>query len=105
MLRRFAVSLAGLTVLLLLLIPSLMLGCNENQDGRDHLKVAGSGSETATTQVVNVAKASSVRGQSIEKETLKLENDLDSLSQDINDFGNFGLDSAATVIDRELDGF
>ncbi|MHB8841290.1 MAG: hypothetical protein ACYC56_05810 [Candidatus Aquicultor sp.] len=93
MLRRFAIALV---VVLTIIILS---GCQEEQGGRDHLNVADASSTTIKEP------AAMDRAKSVEKETLDLENDLDSLSKDIDDFGDFGLDSAASIIDRELDGF
>ncbi len=93
MLRRFATALA------IMLTLAVLHGCQEEQDGRDHLNVAGASSTTIKEP------AATDPAKSVEKETLSLENDLDGLSKDIDDFGDFGLDSAASVIDRELDGF
>jgi hypothetical protein len=92
-------------MLAFLLIAAFVLGCEEKQERRDSLKVADAPSTTVAITGPGTVNTTVDNRKSIEKETLNLEKDLDSLSKDIDDFGDFGLDSAASAMDRELDGF
>ncbi|MDP2211911.1 MAG: hypothetical protein Q8J63_09280 [Candidatus Aquicultor sp.] len=96
-------------LLICLILPGLLIGCQKDPDERDPFKAANSNPVRTSQQTANIDESgASIRAddaKALDQDVKQLQEELEVFSKDMADLENFGVESAVSEIDRELDGF
>ncbi|OFW32124.1 MAG: hypothetical protein A2074_04515 [Candidatus Aquicultor primus] len=96
-------------LLICLILPGLLIGCQKDPDERDPFKAANSNpvrtSQQAGAPDESGASVRAADSEALDQDVLQLQEELETFNKDIADLENFGVESAVSEIDRELDGF
>lgn len=97
----------ALLICFILLI--LIVGCQEAPEKTDPFKAADSSIDTSSGNMESPVKGGvtvqPVDAEALSREVVELQEDLEGFSDDIEHLENFGVENAASEIDRELDRF
>lgn len=96
-------------LLICLILPGMLIGCQKDPDERDPFKSANSNpvrtSQQSTSADDSGASIRAADAKAVGEDVLQLQEELEGFSKDIADLESFGVESAVSDIDRELDGF
>lgn len=96
-------------LLICLILPGMLIGCQKDPDERDSFRSANSNpvrtSQQSTSADDSGASIRKADAKVVDEEVLQLQEELEGFSKDMADLENFGVESAVSEIDRELDGF
>jgi hypothetical protein len=92
-----------------MILPGILIGCQKDPKETDPFKAANSNSVRTSQQAGSMDESgASIRAadaDALGQDVLQLQEELEGFSKDIADLENFGVESAVSEIDRELDGF